>query len=100
MNNWQLLVAAGFPTATGLVAIALALVQSGKLDSRIDRLEGRIDKLDDKIERLEAKIDLKLEKLETKMDLRFDSIQRDQREFYAIQRQHDSRIEALERNKQ
>ncbi len=89
MNDWQLLVSAGFPTATGLVAIALALVQSGKLDSRIDRLEGRIEKLDDKIERLEAK-----------MDLRFDSIQRDQREFYAIQRQHDSRLDALERNKQ
>ncbi len=27
MNNWQLLVAAGFPTATGLVAIVLAMIQ-------------------------------------------------------------------------
>ena len=82
MNNWQLLVAAGFPTATGLVAIVLAMIQNGRLDSRIDRLEGKI------------------EKLETKMDLRFDSIQRDQREFYAIQRQHDTRLDAMERNKQ
>lgn len=66
MNNWQLLVAAGFPTATGLVAIGLAILQNGRLDGRIDRLEA------------------KLEKLEAKMDLRFNSIQRDQREFYAI----------------
>lgn len=32
-----------------------------------------------------------------RIDIRLDHIERDQREFYAVQRQHDTRLEAIER---
>ena len=62
MTNWQLLVAAGLPTATGLITIALALVLNGRLESRMDRMAADLSqfylllgKHDGKIEALEKR---------------------------------------------
>ena len=63
MTNWQLLIAAGLPTATGLVSIALALTLNGRLESRLDRMAADLSqfylmlgKHDGKIESLEKRL--------------------------------------------
>ncbi len=90
MTNTQLYLAIGLPTLTALLGIFTTLVglllQSKHLDERFKALEGRLD-------RMGAQTDSRLDR----MDARLDLIQRDQREFYATQKQHDTRLESLER---
>ncbi len=84
MTNWQLLIAAGFPTATGLVTIAIALIMSGRLESS---LKSRMDKLESKIDRVEASV-----------NARIDRLSDDLRQFYMILGKHDKAIDLLEKN--
>ncbi len=84
MTNWQLLIAAGFPTATGLVTIAIALIMSGRLESS---LNSRMDKLESKIDRVEASV-----------NARIDRLSDDLRQFYMILGKHDKAIDLLEKN--
>jgi F0F1-type ATP synthase membrane subunit b/b' len=70
MNNYQLLISAGMPTLAVLIGILVNQAQVTALDKRIGRIEDRLE-----------------------------TIQRDMREFYAVQRQHDTRIEKLERQR-
>ncbi len=68
MTNWQLLIAAGLPTATGLVSIALALTLNGRLESRMDHFESRLDRM-----------------------------AADLSQFYLMLGKHDGKIESLEK---
>ncbi len=79
MNNQQLYLAIGIPSLIAIfntgVVVTLLLHFVNKLDSRMDKLDTRLDR----------------------MDARLELIQKDQREFYATQRVHDARLDALER---
>ena len=79
MNNQQLYLAIGIPSFIAIfnmgVVVTLLLHFVNKLDSRLDKLDSCLDKV----------------------DARLDLIQKDQREFYATQRVHDARLDALER---
>lgn len=46
-----------------------------------------------------SRLSERIDKLEIKIDKRFDTIERDLREFYGVQRQHETRLDALEREK-
>ncbi len=106
MTNWQLLIAAGFPTATGLVTIAIALIMNGRLEARIDRVEasvnGRVDRLEAslnaRIDRVEASVDARIDRVETSVNARIDRLTDDLRQFYMILGKHDKSIEMLEKN--
>ena len=94
MTNWQLLIAAGFPTATGLVTIAIALIMSGRLESS---LKSRMDKLESKIDRVEASVNARIDRVEASV-ARIDRLSDDLRQFYMILGKHDKAIDLLEKN--
>ncbi len=93
MNNTQLYLAIGVPFFSLLVvflmnnrsmdAMRLEMREAfGRIDSRLDKMDSRLDRMDSRFDR---------------MDSRFDSLERDLREFYGTQRQHNTRLDAIER---
>ena len=70
--------AVAIPSLLPTLAVIISIVRS---DSKIDGLRMEMN----------ARID--------KVDGRLGSIERDMREFYGTQRQHDARLDSLERNR-
>jgi hypothetical protein len=79
MSNLQLFFAAGLPTITVLLGILLAQRSTDKLERRTDTLEQRMEQ---RFSRVES---------------RLDRIEADLREFFRTIRQHETRLDTLEK---
>lgn len=94
MSNQQLYLAIGIPGLLALINLVILLVFGFRLDSRIERLDSKIDS---KIDGLRGELGAMINAVRNELGAKIESGQRDMREFYATQRQHDTRLEALER---
>ena len=86
MSNTQLYLAIGVPFFSLLVVFLMNNRSTDAMRSEMREAFGRIDT---RLDRMDARFD--------RMDSRFDSLERDLREFYGTQRQHDTRLDAIER---
>ena len=77
--------AVAIPSLLPTLAVIISIVRS---DSKIDGLR---TELNARIEKVDARID--------KVDARLGAIERDMREFYGTQRQHEARLDSLERKR-
>ena len=93
MTNTQLYLAIGVPFFTLLVVLLTNNHSMKLLGDRIGDLGSRIDGLGKELGSRIDGLDSRLGRLETKVD----AISTDLREFYATQRQHETRLDSLER---
>jgi hypothetical protein len=84
------------------VGIPLLAILAGILFNRQDvkelrsEISGLRSEIRSEIGGLRSELQIEIRGLRSEMNSRFDSIQRDMREFYAVQNQHDLRIVKLE----
>jgi len=87
MSDRQLYLAIGLPAL-------IAIFNTGIV---VTLLLHFTNKLDAKIETVRTELSSEIRSVRTELGAKIDSGQRDMREFYATQRQHDTRLEAIER---
>jgi hypothetical protein len=78
MGAW---IAGGMPTLAVLVGILINRYDVGRIDRRLETLDNRISNVEGSI------------------GARLSTIEKDLKEFYALQRVHDNRLDTLERDK-
>lgn len=84
LANWQLLVAVGLPTATGLETIGLAVIQNGRNEARFNGIDARFNAMDDRLVAMEGRL-----------QARIDRVASDITSIHLILGRHDGRIEEL-----
>ena len=86
MNNTQLYLAIGVPFFSLLVVF---FMNNRSIEAMLTEMREGFGRIDSRLDRMDARFD--------RMDSRFDSLERDLREFYGTQRQHYTRLNAIER---
>ena len=105
MTNEQLFIAAGLPTLASVASIVVALILSGRLENRMDRLgselNARIDKvgteLNARIDKVGSDLHARIDSVGADLHARIDRVAAELRQTNMLLGKHDKAIDVLER---